>query len=69
MIFFISINLINIVNLYNTVQVQRYIEENAALCQPDSVHICDGSEAENSALLAVLQHQGMVKPLPKYDNW
>lgn len=44
--------------------VQRHVD----LCQPDSVHICDGSEAENKALLALMQRQGTIQSLPKYDN-
>jgi GTP-dependent phosphoenolpyruvate carboxykinase len=51
------------------VQVRMYVEENISLCEPNSVHICDGSEAENSFLLRLLLQQGTIKPLPKYDNW
>lgn len=51
------------------VQVRTYVEENISLCEPNSVHICDGSEAENSLLLRLMLQQGTIKPLPKYDNW
>lgn len=45
------------------------MERSAALCQPEHVHVCDGSDAEASALLALMQQQGTVKQLPKYHNW
>lgn len=51
------------------VQVRAYVEENISLCEPDSIHICDGSEAENSILLRLMLRQGTIRPLPKYDNW
>lgn len=38
------------------------------MCQPDKVHICDGSQRENEILLTLLQKQGTITPLPKYDN-
>lgn len=40
-----------------------------ALCQPESVHICDGSEAENQKLISVMVKLGTLEPLPKYKNW
>jgi phosphoenolpyruvate carboxykinase (GTP) len=51
------------------VQVRAYIQENASLCEPQNIHICDGSETENSLLLRLLVQQGTIQPLPKYDNW
>lgn len=49
--------------------VRGFIESNAKLCQPDSIHICDGSEGENKKILALMEEQGMVKKLSKYENW
>lgn len=49
--------------------VRKFIESSVALCQPDSLHICDGSDEENRAILSQLEEQGMVKKLQKYDNW
>jgi phosphoenolpyruvate carboxykinase (GTP) len=49
-------------------KVRKFVEENATVCQPDKVHICDGTEAENTQLLNLMQQQGMIKPLSKYDN-
>ena len=50
-------------------KIQQYIEEQVKVCQPDSVHVCDGSEAENQALLTLLEKAGRIQKLPKYDNW
>ncbi|CAL8381217.1 unnamed protein product [Boreogadus saida] len=48
--------------------VRAFVEVNATLCQPESVHICDGSEEENQAILSQLEEQGMIKKLRKYHN-
>lgn len=48
--------------------MRNYIEESVKLCQPDKVHICDGTQRENEILLNLLQKQGTITPLPKYDN-
>ena len=50
-------------------QVRKFVEEQVALCQPSSVHVCDGSDGENTQMLRVLQQDGMIKPLSKYENW
>ena len=50
-------------------KVRSFVEEKAKQCQPKDIHICDGSEAENKLLLDLMQKQGMIEPLPKYDNW
>lgn len=49
-------------------KVRRFVEESAAMCQPDRIHIVDGSESESKTLLKTLHSQGTIKPLPKYDN-
>ena len=49
--------------------VRQYVLEKAGLCKPDKIYICDGSEEENKAFLKQLQEDGLVKPLPKYENW
>lgn len=43
--------------------VFHYIEEKAKLCTPDKIHLCDGSEEENAALLSILEKAGSVKRL------
>lgn len=48
--------------------VRRFVEENVKVCQPDTVHICDGSEREIQLLTYVLQRDGMIRPLEKYEN-
>lgn len=57
----------NNVNLYP--KVIAYIEECAELCQPDRIYICEGTEAENAEMLKLLEQQGTIQALPKYDNW
>ncbi|GJQ76589.1 GTP binding protein [Trypoxylus dichotomus] len=49
-------------------KVRQFIEDNVALCQPDEVHICDGSDKENKQILSLLQKRGVVLPLKKYEN-
>ncbi|XP_034021868.1 phosphoenolpyruvate carboxykinase, cytosolic [GTP] isoform X2 [Thalassophryne amazonica] len=48
--------------------LREFLEANVNLCQPDSIHICDGSDEENRAILTQLEKQGMMKKLQKYDN-
>ncbi|XP_053723958.1 phosphoenolpyruvate carboxykinase, cytosolic [GTP] isoform X2 [Synchiropus splendidus] len=48
--------------------LREFVEANVTLCQPDSLHICDGSDEENRAILTQLEEQGMIKKLAKYEN-
>ncbi|KAM9365626.1 phosphoenolpyruvate carboxykinase, cytosolic [GTP] [Pholidichthys leucotaenia] len=48
--------------------IREFIDTNVNLCQPDSIHICNGSDEENRGILAQLEEQGMVKKLHKYEN-
>ncbi|XP_060526735.1 phosphoenolpyruvate carboxykinase [GTP]-like isoform X2 [Cylas formicarius] len=48
--------------------VKAYVEENIDLCQPETVHICDGSETENNSLVNLMVQQGTITALPKYQN-
>lgn len=48
--------------------VRDFVERSAHLCQPEGIHICDGTEAENAATLALLEKQGLIRKLPKYEN-
>lgn len=51
-------------------RVQSYIQEKAALCQPDSVHVCDGSDEENARLMQLMQKEGTaVRVAGRYNNW
>ncbi|XP_045184852.2 phosphoenolpyruvate carboxykinase, cytosolic [GTP]-like [Mercenaria mercenaria] len=49
-------------------RVRYFVEENAKVCQPDSIHICDGTEKEKDLLYYMLQRDGTIKPLGKYEN-
>ncbi|KAM3663912.1 phosphoenolpyruvate carboxykinase, cytosolic [GTP] [Ammospiza nelsoni] len=49
-------------------EARDFIETNAKLCQPECIHICDGSEEENKKLLDIMVEQGMIKKLNKYEN-
>ncbi|KAL5286744.1 PCK1.2 family protein [Megaselia abdita] len=51
-----------------TPKVRAFVEEHAALCQPDNIHICDGSEGESKILLQKLVESGTIVNLPKYEN-
>ncbi|XP_016941056.3 phosphoenolpyruvate carboxykinase [GTP] [Drosophila suzukii] len=51
-----------------TAGVRTFVEEGIAMCQPDQVHICDGSEQENKMLIKSLLEAGTIVPLPKYEN-
>uniref|UniRef100_A0A1Q3FSE7 Phosphoenolpyruvate carboxykinase [GTP] n=1 Tax=Culex tarsalis TaxID=7177 RepID=A0A1Q3FSE7_CULTA len=49
-------------------KIRAFVEDSVVLCQPDRVHIVDGGDKESTALLATLQAQGTIQPLPKYEN-
>ncbi|NXG13732.1 PCKGC protein, partial [Grallaria varia] len=49
-------------------EAKDFIETNAKLCQPENIHICDGSEEENKKILDIMVEQGMIKKLNKYEN-
>ena len=49
--------------------VKRFVEENARVCQPQKIYVCDGSDQENQALLERLQQDGRLTKLTKYENW
>ncbi|MBB3277803.1 MULTISPECIES: phosphoenolpyruvate carboxykinase (GTP) [unclassified Pseudoxanthomonas] len=43
--------------------LNAWVAEVAALTQPDHIHWCDGSDAENAALIARMQADGTLLPL------
>ncbi|CAG5118678.1 unnamed protein product, partial [Candidula unifasciata] len=49
-------------------KVRHYVDENVRLCKPDTVHICDGSDREYELLTYILQKDGILKMLPKFEN-
>ena len=50
-------------------QLQAFIRENQELCQPDKIHICDGSLEENDFMVNQMIDCGMMKRLPLYQDW
>ena len=44
-------------------KLNHFIQEVIDLCQPDDVHLCDGSEEENKTLLSHLVKKGVFVPL------
>ncbi|XP_073707390.1 phosphoenolpyruvate carboxykinase, cytosolic [GTP] [Garra rufa] len=48
--------------------LREFIENSVNLCQPDALHICDGSDEENRSILRLLEEQGVIKKLSKYNN-
>ncbi|XP_065073162.1 phosphoenolpyruvate carboxykinase [GTP]-like [Ochlerotatus camptorhynchus] len=49
-------------------KIRTFVEESVAMCQPDRIHIVDGSELESATLINTLHALGTIQPLPKYDN-
>ena len=43
--------------------VRKWVEEMAALCQPDRVYWCDGSDREKETMLREAVSQGVLIPL------
>ena len=52
----------------NNQKLKDWVKEMAELCQPDSVHWCDGSEEENKMLIEQCVKSGQFKPLKKREN-
>jgi len=50
--------------------LREYIDEKVRLCQPDAIHICDGSQTEYEGFLKMLHEAGCAEPLDKMkDCW
>lgn len=43
--------------------LRSWVDEIATLCQPDGIHLCDGSTAEHESLIELLIQQGTAIPL------
>jgi phosphoenolpyruvate carboxykinase (GTP) len=50
------------------VKLNKWVQEAAALCQPDSIYWCDGSKAEYDRLMGQMIASGMATPLKKRPN-
>lgn len=46
----------------------QWVDEMAKMCQPDSVHWCDGSKEENDRLIKICVDNGSFVPIPKRPN-
>ncbi|KAH8401190.1 hypothetical protein KR009_003561, partial [Drosophila setifemur] len=51
-----------------TPAVKQFVDKCANLCQPERVHICDGTVGESKLLQGLMLKQGTIIPLPKYEN-
>lgn len=49
-------------------KAQEFIAHHVALCQPQAVYICDGSQDEAEELTDKLVKRGMLEKLDKMDN-
>lgn len=49
-------------------KLKEYVEEKARICQPDAIHLCDGSETENLGLLRLLEKEGRIQKLDHMEN-
>ena len=52
----------------NNPKLLKWVEEIAALCKPDAIYWCDGSQAEYDALFKQMVAAGAATPLPKRPN-
>ncbi len=49
-------------------KAKAWVEEVAKMCQPDSVHVCDGSQSEYDRLMKKMIDSGLAIPLKKRPN-
>lgn len=49
-------------------KVKAWVEEVAKMCQPDSIYVCDGSQAEYDTLMKKMIDSGLATPLAKRPN-
>ena len=49
-------------------KLNQWVEESAALCQPDAIYWCDGSSEEYDRFMAQMVAGGMAIPLKKRPN-
>ena len=49
------------------VKVQDFVADKIHLCQPDNLHVCDGSKEENEGLIKELMDAGIATPLHKHE--
>lgn len=49
--------------------VAEFVKGAVDECKPNGVHVVTGTPEETANILAGLEKEGMVKKLPKYENW
>lgn len=49
-------------------KLKAWVEEVAKMCQPDSIHVCDGSQKEYDTLMKKMVDSGLGIPLKKRPN-
>jgi phosphoenolpyruvate carboxykinase (GTP) len=49
-------------------KLKAWVDEAAAMCGPDEVHVCDGSSEEYDRMMALLVKSGSATPLEKRPN-
>jgi len=64
-----KIPLLNACMIEISSQLRYYIEECALLCNPKDIYICNGTDIEYMQMLKILQKNGTIESLPKYENW
>lgn len=64
-----KIPLLNACTIKISSKLRRYIEECASLCCPKDIYICNGTDTEYMQMLKILQKNGTIQNLPKYENW
>lgn len=47
----------------------EYVDKIVSVCQPESVHVFEGTEKDRVDVFKLMRRQGAIKPLIKYDNW
>lgn len=48
--------------------IRDFVDRGASVCQPEYVHVCDGSEKDRVEITRLMRRQGSLKPLVKFDN-
>ncbi|XP_072743961.1 phosphoenolpyruvate carboxykinase [GTP] isoform X2 [Anoplolepis gracilipes] len=63
-----KVPLLNACSIEISSKLRHYIEECASLCCPKDIYICNGTDVEYMQMLKILQKNGTIENLPKYEN-